>query len=145
MFAFIGGLDLCWGRYDSCNHLLSEPKNENEIYHWPGIDYSNCRIKDFENVQDPYKELIDRNSVPRLPWHDVQVLLEGPVVGDICRHFIERWNYSISNATFKNAKKNTIIRGKNDQLILMGVINKLLEVFTTSNFLKKLIKTYILK
>lgn len=111
--AFIGGLDLCWGRYDNCNHLLSEPSNESKIYNWPGIDYSNCRVKDFENVSNPDEDKIDRNNIPRLPWHDVQVLLEGPVVSDLSRHFVERWNHSVSSpSTFSTPKKNTIIRGK---------------------------------
>ena len=108
----MGGLDLCWGRYDTCSHDISEAQNDSNIYRWPGIDYSNVRIKDFENVQNPNVDLVDRNIHPRMPWHDIQVLLEGPVVFDLCRHFIERWNFSINSVIFKNTKKSTIVRGK---------------------------------
>ena len=111
-YGYVGGLDLCWGRFDNCNHSIKEPTNNTNIYLWPGIDYSNCRIKDFENLENPMVELIDRNIHPRLPWHDIQVLLEGPVVGDLARHFIERWNFSVNVSTFKRGKKNTIVRGK---------------------------------
>lgn len=39
----MGGLDLCYGRYDSSNHPISS--NSNNLY--PGIDYNNVRIRDF--------------------------------------------------------------------------------------------------
>ena len=48
--AFIGGLDLCFGRYDTHNHSLSDYPAENfdrEVF--PGQDYSNPRVKDFVN------------------------------------------------------------------------------------------------
>jgi hypothetical protein len=47
--AFIGGLDLCFGRYDSRTHQLADyhPSGAGTI--WPGQDYSNPRIKDFAN------------------------------------------------------------------------------------------------
>jgi phospholipase D1/2 len=41
--AFMGGLDLCYGRYDSYAH----PININDCKMYPGIDYNNVRIKDF--------------------------------------------------------------------------------------------------
>jgi phospholipase D1/2 len=41
--AFLGGLDLCYGRYDSNYH----PVNKNDSKMYPGIDYNNVRIKDF--------------------------------------------------------------------------------------------------
>jgi phospholipase D1/2 len=62
-------------------------------------------------VRNCDEELIDRKNQPRMPWHDVQVLLEGPIVYDLCRHFVERWNFSINSVIFKNPKKKTIVRG----------------------------------
>ena len=47
--AFIGGLDLCYGRMDDHKHKL---KDTDSKPFWNGIDYSNSRIKDFENVSD---------------------------------------------------------------------------------------------
>lgn len=44
----MGGLDLCYGRYDSCKH----PVNANDSKWYPGIDYNNVRIKDFFEVRN---------------------------------------------------------------------------------------------
>lgn len=51
--AFIGGLDLCFGRWDDHQHILSDVHPEgvaNEV--WPGQDFNNNRVMDFQNVQD---------------------------------------------------------------------------------------------
>ncbi|KAI8991608.1 hypothetical protein BDF20DRAFT_845541 [Mycotypha africana] len=92
--AFIGGLDLCFGRYDTHNHSLSDyPAEGHELEHFPGQDYSNPRVKDFVDVAQFNKTLIDRSSVPRMPWHDVTLGAVGPIARDIARHFIQRWNF----------------------------------------------------
>ena len=95
-YAYIGGLDLCWGRYDNNNHPIIEPNNIDNIYYYPGIDYNNARIRDFENVNNYLKESINRNMV-KMPWHDIHSCIQGPAVLDVSRHFVERWNYSKSN------------------------------------------------
>ncbi len=46
----MGGLDLCYGRMDNHHHKLLDDEDENKAY-FPGIDYGNARIKDFENVK----------------------------------------------------------------------------------------------
>ena len=94
IIAYVGGLDLCWGRWDIHEHPIVEPNNSDEIYKWPGIDYSNGRINDFNKVKDYLKENVDRSKKPRMPWHDVHCRLIGPVVYDIARHFVQRWNVS---------------------------------------------------
>ena len=51
--AFIGGLDLCFGRWDQWQHPLSDvhPAGvETELF--PGQDFNNNRIMDFQSVQD---------------------------------------------------------------------------------------------
>lgn len=40
----------------------------------------------------PGGRTIDPARQPRMPWHDVQVRLEGAAVEDFSRNFIERWN-----------------------------------------------------
>ena len=97
-YAYVGGLDLCWGRYDCHSHPIIEQENKEEIYYYPGIDYNNARIRDFENVSNYLKESVSRNMV-KMPWHDIHCLLQGPAVLDISRHFVERWNYSKSGET----------------------------------------------
>ncbi|KAF8929502.1 hypothetical protein BGZ47_001015 [Haplosporangium gracile] len=91
--AFIGGLDLCFGRYDSRTHQLSDyhPSGSGTI--WPGQDYSNPRIKDFTNVKDYNSDLIERKLLGRMPWHDVSIGVAGQPARDIARHFVQRWNF----------------------------------------------------
>ncbi|KAF9424284.1 hypothetical protein BGZ94_008060 [Podila epigama] len=91
--AFIGGLDMCFGRYDSRTHQLSDyhPSGEGTI--WPGQDYSNPRIKDFVNVKDYNTDLIERKLLGRMPWHDVSIGVAGQPARDIARHFVQRWNF----------------------------------------------------
>ncbi|KAF9110098.1 hypothetical protein BGX27_006778 [Mortierella sp. AM989] len=91
--AFIGGLDLCFGRYDSRTHQLSDyhPSGTGTI--WPGQDYSNPRIKDFANVKEYDNDLIERRLLGRMPWHDVSVGVAGKPARDIARHFVQRWNF----------------------------------------------------
>eukprot|EP00117_Sycon_ciliatum_P006363 scpid29660/ scgid4340/ Phospholipase D1; Choline phosphatase 1; Phosphatidylcholine-hydrolyzing phospholipase D1 len=67
-------------------------------YHlFPGQDYSNPLVRDFEQVHQPFIDLISRKEVPRLPWHDVHMCVLGPVAADLARHFIQRWNYAKYN------------------------------------------------
>jgi phospholipase D1/2 len=47
--------------------------------------------------------MIDRKVVPRMPWHDCHCRLEGQPARDVSRHFIQRWNYSVS--TRKKSRK----------------------------------------
>ena len=63
---FMGGLDLCYGRYDGTDH----PINSNSEFMYPGIEYNNNRIKDFANVSNYMKDGLSR-EFPRMPWHDV--------------------------------------------------------------------------
>ena len=109
--AYAGGIDLCWGRYDDHEHKVTEEENKEELYYWPGIDYSNSRLRDFENVNDHLKENIPRNSSCRMPWHDVSVFLTGPVVDDLNRHFVERWNFARTLPNQELQKNHTITHG----------------------------------
>lgn len=89
---FIGGLDLCFGRWDTHDHVLVD---SGDSQWFPGKDYSNPRIKDFEDVANPDEDLMDRDEFPRMPWHDVHSLVIGQPARDAARHFIQRWNYTI--------------------------------------------------
>ncbi|KAJ2050353.1 hypothetical protein H4S04_002651 [Coemansia sp. S16] len=98
-FAFIGGLDLCWGRYDTHGHRLGDyflPHKGKSFAHlqiFYGQDYNNARIHDFNNVNDYEETLIDRRTTPRMPWHDVHMAMIGQPARDVARHFIQRWNF----------------------------------------------------
>ncbi|MGW6198650.1 phospholipase D family protein [Kribbella sp. NPDC055110] len=61
--AFVGGIDLCHGRRDDEAHL-----------------------------GDPQTAPMDPRYGERPPWHDAMLELRGPVVGDLLRCFVERWD-----------------------------------------------------
>lgn len=61
---------------------------------WPGKDYYNPSHAPIDNVSKPDEDFFDRKSIPRMPWHDVHVKIEGEAARDIAINFIERWNYS---------------------------------------------------
>ncbi|CAG8695235.1 27857_t:CDS:10 [Dentiscutata erythropus] len=72
--AFIGGLDLCFGRYDTHVHSLTDfPTFAKLSEVWPGQDYNNVRIKDFEEVQKWKNVLISKEISARMPWHDISI------------------------------------------------------------------------
>ena len=109
--AFVGGLDLCWGRYDTNLHPIVEEENKSHKYYYPGSDYINERQVDLHEVEKFYIEQIDRKKRPRMAWHDVHTMVEGPIVSDIVRHFVERWN----DARFKKRSNALVNVGpKND-------------------------------
>ncbi|KAJ0802483.1 putative phospholipase D [Helianthus annuus] len=90
---FIGGLDLCFGRYDSYEHKVGD---EPAMF-WPGKDYYNPRESEPNSWEDTMKDELDRKIYPRMPWHDVHCALWGPPCRDVARHFVQRWNYAKRN------------------------------------------------
>eukprot|EP00127_Corallochytrium_limacisporum_P002804 Clim_evm17s141 gene=Clim_evmTU17s141 len=73
--AFLGGIDLTHGRYDSPGHEL-----------FSTID--NVHAEDFIQNMVPG---VNKIYGPREPWHDIHVRVEGPVVFDLLENFHERW------------------------------------------------------
>ncbi|KAI3939506.1 hypothetical protein MKW92_032301, partial [Papaver armeniacum] len=90
---FIGGLDLCFGRYDTGEHKLGDCPPDI----WPGKDYYNPRESEPNTWEDTMKDELDRSKYPRMPWHDVHCALWGPPCRDVARHFVQRWNYAKRN------------------------------------------------
>lgn len=72
--AFVGGLDLCQGRYDTPNHHLFRTLQtvHKDDYHNP-------------NFMGPAV------GCPREPWHDLHSRIDGPAAYDILANFEERW------------------------------------------------------
>jgi len=88
--AFVGGLDLCFGRYDTRDHCLIDEKAAT----FPGKDYYNpSKGADIDGLDEPFQDLIDRNSIPRMPWHDVSMRVDGYAARDVAKNFIQRWNH----------------------------------------------------
>ncbi|KAL8681460.1 MAG: hypothetical protein Q9186_002406 [Xanthomendoza sp. 1 TL-2023] len=104
MVAFVGGVDLCFGRWDTPQHTVVDdkltgfeqsdmPKDADHCQMWPGKDYSNPRVQDFYALDKPYEEMYDRSKVPRMPWHDIAMQVVGQPARDLTRHFVQRWNF----------------------------------------------------
>ncbi|KAI3923866.1 hypothetical protein MKW92_011730 [Papaver armeniacum] len=91
--SFIGGLDLCFGRYDNSEHKVGDFP----AVIWPGKDYYNARESEPNSWVDTMRDELDRCKYPRMPWHDVHCALWGPPCRDIARHFVQRWNYAKRN------------------------------------------------
>ncbi|ERT01679.1 hypothetical protein HMPREF1624_02931 [Sporothrix schenckii ATCC 58251] len=92
--AFFGGLDMCFGRWDSHTHALADVHPDGVINEtWPGQDFNNNRVMDFQNVQDWKENELSKTENGRMPWHDVSMGIVGPCVYDIAEHFVLRWNF----------------------------------------------------
>ena len=92
--AFIGGLDLCFGRWDNHQHPLADVHPAGvatEI--WPGQDFNNNRVMDFQSVADWKSNELSKAEYGRMPWHDVAMGVVGDCVYDIAEHFVLRWNF----------------------------------------------------
>ncbi|GKZ56260.1 hypothetical protein AnigIFM49718_001485 [Aspergillus niger] len=92
--AFIGGIDLCFGRWDAHQHPLADvhPSNlRNEVF--PGQEFNNNRIMDFQSVGDWQANELSKAEYGRMPWHDVAMGVMGDCVYDIAEHFVLRWNF----------------------------------------------------
>ncbi|KZT05728.1 phospholipase D/nuclease [Laetiporus sulphureus 93-53] len=91
--AAVGGLDLCFGRWDMHAHPLADvhPYDFRRVM-FPGQDYNNARILDFQHVQNYVSNGLSAIETARMPWHDVHMTTCGPVVLDLVQHFVERWN-----------------------------------------------------
>lgn len=102
--AFIGGLDLCFGRWDNRQHPLADVQPagvSNELF--PGQDFNNNRIMDFKTVEDWKSNELSKADYGRMPWHDVAMGLIGDCVYDIAEHFVLRWNFVKRDKYKRNA------------------------------------------
>ncbi|XP_027335401.1 phospholipase D beta 2-like [Abrus precatorius] len=72
--AFVGGLDLCDGRYDTPHHPLFRTLQtlHKDDYHNPTFTGNT-------------------GGCPREPWHDLHSKIDGPAAYDVLTNFEERW------------------------------------------------------
>ncbi|KAI0132491.1 hypothetical protein BJ170DRAFT_614156 [Xylariales sp. AK1849] len=92
--AFMGGLDMCFGRYDTNSHPIADahPGNLDAII-FPGQDFNNARVFDFEGVDNWNHNQLDRTKNSRMGWSDISISLNGPIVSNLLDHFADRWNF----------------------------------------------------
>jgi phospholipase D1/2 len=92
--AFMGGLDACFGRWDTNQHQIADahPADIKDTI-FPGQDYNNARVFDFQNIEEWDQNKLDRTKDARMGWSDLSISLEGPVIEDLGAHFVQRWNF----------------------------------------------------
>uniref|UniRef100_A0A4W5JSW7 Phospholipase n=1 Tax=Hucho hucho TaxID=62062 RepID=A0A4W5JSW7_9TELE len=97
--AFVGGIDLAYGRWDDREHRLTDMGSVTlgelvgDTRFWHGKDYCNFVYKDWIQLDKPFDDFIDRHTHPRMPWHDIASVVHGKAARDVARHFIQRWNF----------------------------------------------------
>ncbi|KAF2462067.1 hypothetical protein BDY21DRAFT_412544 [Lineolata rhizophorae] len=91
---FMGGLDLCYGRWDTNQHPIADahPGDMDRIV-FPGQDYNNARVMDFQDVVHWQNNKLDRTKSSRMGWSDVSLCIMGPLTHDLQAHFAQRWNF----------------------------------------------------
>ncbi|XP_010424312.1 PREDICTED: phospholipase D alpha 3-like [Camelina sativa] len=74
--SFLGGIDLCDGRYDTVEHPLFGTLNgvHANDFHQPNFDGASIR-----------------KGGPREPWHDIHCKVDGPAAWDVLYNFEQRW------------------------------------------------------
>uniref|UniRef100_A0A8C7XND7 Phospholipase n=1 Tax=Oryzias sinensis TaxID=183150 RepID=A0A8C7XND7_9TELE len=102
--AFVGGIDLAYGRWDDKEHRLTDVGSvtlntgvgelSGNTRFWHGKDYCNFVHKDWVQLDKPFDDFIDRHTTPRMPWHDIASVVHGKAARDVARHFIQRWNFT---------------------------------------------------
>ncbi|KAG4211673.1 hypothetical protein ERO13_A02G115700v2 [Gossypium hirsutum] len=78
IMSFVGGVDLCDGRYDTEEHSLFRTLNME----------SHC----FDFYQTNISGASLHKGGPREPWHDAHACITGEAAWDVLANFEERWN-----------------------------------------------------
>lgn len=128
--AFVGGLDLAYGRYDDdCFELRADADERQGMNRYNGcvpqlghLGWENLINPDENNFQiganhyqTPYKPEgpggigpakpsaagIDASRQPRMPWQDMHLRIEGPAVSELTRNFVLRWNGPRTTSSLK--------------------------------------------
>ncbi|KAL8230392.1 hypothetical protein R6Q57_000170 [Mikania cordata] len=94
--SFVGGIDLCDGRYDHASHTLFRTlhSTHHDDFHQP--NYTGASIA---------------KGGPREPWHDIHSRLEGPIAWDVLFNFDQRWRKQGGKDVLVNLRelKDTLI------------------------------------
>ncbi|KAK4348005.1 hypothetical protein RND71_034344 [Anisodus tanguticus] len=105
--AFLGGLDLCDGRYDTPEHRLF-------------CDLDTVFKDDFHQPNFPAG-----TKAPREPWHDLHCRIDGPAAYDVLINFAQRWRRATKWREFSFLKK-TMSRWHDDAMLKIERISWIL-------------------
>ncbi|CAI9777691.1 unnamed protein product [Fraxinus pennsylvanica] len=105
--AFLGGLDLCDGRYDTPEHRL-----------FRGLD--TVFRDDFHQPTFPAG-----TKAPRQPWHDLHCRIDGPAAYDVLVNFAQRWRKTTKWREFSLFKKK-MLQSQDDAMIKIERISWIL-------------------
>jgi phosphatidylserine/phosphatidylglycerophosphate/cardiolipin synthase-like enzyme len=73
--------------------LIRHPQNENEdVSFVGGIDLCHSRHDDADHGGDPQAWEMNEAYGPTPAWHDIQLEISGPAIGDLAHTFRERWD-----------------------------------------------------
>ncbi|KAM7257284.1 hypothetical protein ACFE04_013025 [Oxalis oulophora] len=112
--AFLGGLDLCDGRYDTPEHRLFRDLDTHvfkDDYHNPTIPAG--------------------TKGPRQPWHDLHCKVEGPAAYDVLANFEQRWRKATRWSEFGKRFKR-VTHWHDDALIKLERISWILSPSSTT-------------
>lgn len=111
--AFLGGLDLAYGRWDTnAFNVVIDPARRviNDAYNMQIVparpmtasEIALTKAENFPNSPkgcppfhasyDKKKKVLDERFQPRQPWQDVALHIKGPAVYDVFVNFVLRWN-----------------------------------------------------
>ncbi|QCE02265.1 phospholipase D alpha 4-like isoform X2 [Vigna unguiculata] len=99
LMSFVGGLDLCDGRYDTEQHSLFQTL----------IRESHC----YDFYQTSIAEASLNKGGPRAPWHDAHACVIGEAAWDVLTNFEQRWtkqcdpSFLIPSSTLANLMPKT--------------------------------------
>ncbi|KAL9644876.1 hypothetical protein ABK040_005356 [Willaertia magna] len=103
--AFIGGLDLAYGRMDDRCHVITDINssnscicsgaNEDDSKESENVHFNEyLNLGCFDNLSNiNHKLKYFKNNFPRQPWHDVHCCVFNELAKDITLNFIQRWNF----------------------------------------------------
>jgi phosphatidylserine/phosphatidylglycerophosphate/cardiolipin synthase-like enzyme len=77
--------------HQKCVVLRHPGRPERDVAFVGGIDLCHSRSDDSAHRGDPLSQPFAAAYGPRPPWHDVQLAIHGPAVGDVEAGFRERW------------------------------------------------------
>ncbi|XP_072982910.1 phospholipase D delta-like isoform X1 [Typha latifolia] len=105
--AFIGGLDLCKGRYDTPEHRL----------------FNDLDSVFLDDIHNPTFDVQAKG--PREPWHDLHCKIEGPAAYDILLNFEQCWQKA-TNPWSRRQGVHKITPWRDDALIKLYRIPQML-------------------